>query len=43
MLNIFEVCNVHAERAEIERWSIFNTKIDYFEYYRKELPLNREK
>ena len=37
MLNYFELYNVHAESAEIEKWSILNTKVDYVEYNRKEL------
>ena len=32
MLNDFELYNVHAGSAEIEKWSIFNAKIDYVEY-----------
>ena len=28
MLNDFELCNVHAESAEISRWSLLNSKID---------------
>ena len=43
MLNDFETYNVHVESAEIEKWSILNTKIDYVEYIRKELPSNRVK
>ena len=43
MLNDFELYIVHAESAEIEKWSILNTKIDYVEYSRKELPSKRIK
>ena len=43
MLKDFELYNVHAKGAEIEKWPILNTKIDYAEYSRKKLPLNRVK
>ena len=43
MLNDFELYNVHAERAEIEKWYILNTKIDYVQYNRNELSSNRVK
>ena len=42
MLNNFKSCNVHAEIAEIEKWSILNTKLDYVEYNTKKIPSNRE-
>ena len=38
MVNDFELYNVNAESAEIEKQSILNTKFDYVEYNRKELP-----
>ena len=38
MLNDFELYNVHAESAELKKCSILNTKIDYVEYNKKELP-----
>ena len=41
MLNDFEIYNVHSECAEIEKCSILNTRIDYIEYNRKEVPSNR--
>ena len=41
MCNDFELYYVHAQNAETEKWFIFNTKIDYVEYNRKELPFNR--
>ena len=41
MLNNFELYNVYVKSAEIQNWSILNTKIDYIEYDRKELPSNR--
>ena len=41
MLNDFELYNVHAESAEIETLSFLNTRIDYVEYNRKQLPSNR--
>ena len=41
LLNDFEVYNVHTESAEIDKWSILNTKIDYMEYNIKELKSNR--
>ena len=31
MLNDFELCNVHAVSAEIEKWTILSTKVDYAE------------
>ena len=40
MLNDFELYHVHAESAQIEKWSIFNTQIEYVEYKRKELSSN---
>ena len=43
MLNDFELYNVHAESAEIDKWSILNTKIDYIKYNRKELSSNKVK
>ena len=43
MLNDFELYNVHAESAEIDKWSILNTKIHPVKYNRKELPSNRVK
>ena len=43
MLNDFEFYNVQAESAEIEKWSILSTNIDYVEYNRKGPPLNRIK
>ena len=38
MLSDFELYSTHIESAKIEKWSIFNTKIDYVQYNRKELP-----
>ena len=35
MLNDFEFYNVPVVRAEIEKWSILNSKIDYVAYYRR--------
>ena len=43
MFNDFELYNIHAESAEIEKWSLPNTKVYYVEYKRKELPSNRIK
>ena len=43
MLNNFELYNVHIECAEIEKWSILNTEIDYVTYNRLSLPTNRVK
>ena len=43
MLNDLKLYNVHTESAEIKKWSIINTKIDYVEYNRKELPSSRVK
>ena len=43
MCNDFELYSVHAESAEIEMWSILNTKFDYVNYYRKKLPSKRVK
>ena len=31
------------ESADIEKWSLLNTKIDYVEQNRKELPINNVK
>ena len=39
MLNDFELYNVHAESAEMEKWSIPNTKINYVEYNRKDITI----
>ena len=41
--NDFELYNIHSDNAEIEKWSIVNTKIDYVEYNRNEVPSNRVK
>ena len=35
MLNDFELYCIHAERAEIEKWSIHNTKSNYIEFSTK--------
>ena len=35
MLNDFELYNVHAESAEIEKQCILSIKVDYAEYNRK--------
>ena len=43
MLNDFELYNVCVKSALIEKCFILNTKIDYVEYNRKELPSDRVK
>ena len=43
MLNDFKLYNVHVESAEIDKWSILNTTIDYVKYNRKELLTKRVK
>ena len=43
MLNYFELYNVYAESAKIEKWSILRTKGDDVEWKRKGLPTNRVK
>ena len=43
ILNDFELYSVHPESAEIERWFIFSTKVDYVKYNRKALDTNRVK
>ena len=41
MLNDFELYIVHRVSAEIEKWSILSTKVDYVDYNRKELSTYR--
>ena len=38
--NVFELYSVHAESAEIEKWSVLHTEVDCIEYRRKALPTN---
>ena len=40
MLNDFTFYNVHAKGAEIEKWCILSTKLDYVENNRKGLSTN---
>ena len=42
MFNDFELHNVHAERAEIEKWSILGKrKVDYVKYNGNIFPTSR--
>ena len=35
MLSDFELCNVHAESADIEKWFILSTKMEFIEIIEK--------
>ena len=41
MFDHFEPYNVHAESAEIEKWSILSTRVNYVQYKGKVLHINR--
>ena len=43
ILHEIELCRVHSESTEIDKWSFLSTKLDYVEYNRKAIPPNRVK